>query len=297
VVGERKRIGLLTALVISPAVNNEEGIVAKYRKIDPRFWKDEKVTTLSTEDKTVALYLLTGQTNRIGCFSFSPALAAEDLGMSPETFKERFLNVLQTMKWDYDERLRLLYLPTWWKYNQPENPNNLTGNLKDLDDLPSSPLVHKFAENLNFLDPRFHATFHQTLRERYPKRMATQEQEQEQECHELSSTARQWLNLLNQETGRQFKPVDGNFRPIRERIREGYSLDQAEQVVKCKVAQWGKDAKMRPYLRPTSIFGPKFDSYVAEAADQDRPPSGRTGRKRPSAHEAWDHVQAGEVRL
>src|SRR5262245_10244740 len=112
----------------------------KYRKIDPRFWKDEKVITLTTEEKAIALYLITGQSNRVGCYVFSPALATEDLGMTRETFGEPFANVLRVLKWEYDWERRVLYLPTWWRYNQPENANNVVGNLKDLDDLPNSPL-------------------------------------------------------------------------------------------------------------------------------------------------------------
>src|SRR5690242_1199320 len=133
--------------------------MARYRKVDPRFWRDEKVIKLSTEEKAVALYVLTGQCNRIGCFSFSRALAAEDLNMELETFVECFANVLKALNWEYDENCRVLYLPRFWRYNNPENENNVVGNLKDLDELPDSALVVKFTENLEFLAPSLHTTF------------------------------------------------------------------------------------------------------------------------------------------
>ncbi len=70
--------------------------MARYRKVDPRFWKDEKIVQFSPEEKLVALYLFTAQSNRIGIFSFSPGEAAEDTGTLPQTFAERFQKVCQT---------------------------------------------------------------------------------------------------------------------------------------------------------------------------------------------------------
>ncbi len=52
-------------------------MATKYRKIDTRMWRDERFTRLSTEEKLVAGYCLTAQSNRCGIFVFSPAMAAE----------------------------------------------------------------------------------------------------------------------------------------------------------------------------------------------------------------------------
>jgi hypothetical protein len=149
----------------------------KYRKIDPRIWRDEKFDGLTEGEKLVALYCITAQTNRCGIFAFSPAMAAEELGTSPQTFRERFKKVVTTLSWQWDDARRVLYFPTWWKYNPPENANVLTGNLRDMDDLPETPLAAAFYANLKYLEPNLHRTF----RERSPKPCPIQEQEQEQE--------------------------------------------------------------------------------------------------------------------
>lgn len=44
----------------------------RYRKLDALFFRDEKITQLSLEEKLIAVYLLTAQVNRIGIFPFSP---------------------------------------------------------------------------------------------------------------------------------------------------------------------------------------------------------------------------------
>jgi hypothetical protein len=158
--------------------------MARYRKADPRFWKDEKIRGFDPIDKLLAQYAFTGQSNRIGCFAFSPGMAAEDTGIPLKTFVKRFRLVCQRLNWKWDEQVGVLYLPTWWKYNQPENANNVIGNLKDLDDVPGSPLVAEFSENVTYLEPKLRLAFAQTLErlgERHSKRSVAQEQEQEEQ--------------------------------------------------------------------------------------------------------------------
>ncbi|MBS0164744.1 MAG: hypothetical protein JSR29_01550 [Nitrospira sp.] len=160
-------------------------MASRYRKIDPRIWTDEKFRLLKADEQRIALYILTAQSNRIGLFSFSPGKACEDLGTLPPTFQKGFQKVCQTLHWEWDSDTRVLYLPTWWRYNQPENANNVIGNLKDLDDLPETPLLARFSTNTAYLPDGLIETFTQMFAKRYPqrspKRSPSQEQEQEQE--------------------------------------------------------------------------------------------------------------------
>lgn len=168
-------------------------MAARYRKIDPRIWTDEKFRLLKAEEQRIALYILTAQSNRIGLFHFSPGKACEDLGTLSQTFQKGFLKVCQTLHWEWEADTRVIYLPTWWRYNQPENANNVVGNLKDLDDLPETPLLKRFSTNTTYLPEGLTETFTQTLAKRYPqrspKRSPTQEQEQEQEQEQDASPA------------------------------------------------------------------------------------------------------------
>jgi hypothetical protein len=133
--------------------------MARYRKLDPRFWKDEKIRALAPADKLIAVYVFSGQSNRIGCFTFSPGMAAEDTGIPLDTCTASGRHVCQALGWEWDERAGVVYIPTWWKYNPPENPSVLFNLLHDLEDLPESPLVAKFCANVTFLAPGLHETF------------------------------------------------------------------------------------------------------------------------------------------
>lgn len=151
--------------------------MAKFRKIDPRIWNDEKFQTLPPADKLLAVYCLTAQANRIGIFKFSVALASEDLGIPSEEVRERLDRVCHTLFWRLDAIRRVLYFPTWWKYNNPGSPKTLAGILSDVHDVPQTPLLEEFKQNTTYLpDSLCH-----TLCDFFAKGMASQEQEQEQE--------------------------------------------------------------------------------------------------------------------
>ena len=170
----------------------------KYRKIDPRIWRDERFASLTVYQKAIALYCLTAQANRCGIFVFSIGMAAEEIGADlggkvggkvppnlPGTFREEFLKVVSTLRWEWDESRRVLYFPTWWKYNPPEGENVLTGCMTDLADLPETPLLARFYANVAYLPPKLHRRFRegspQPSPQGSPKPSPTQEQEQEQE--------------------------------------------------------------------------------------------------------------------
>ena len=67
------------------------------------------------------------------------------------------------MNWEWDADARVLYLPTWWRYNQPENANNVIGNLKDLADLPETSLLERFSANTAYLAEGLGETFSPTF--------------------------------------------------------------------------------------------------------------------------------------
>jgi hypothetical protein len=51
-----------------------------YRRVYQRLWRHPNFRALTEGEKVLALYLVTGpQTNLIGWYRFSPAMAAEDI--------------------------------------------------------------------------------------------------------------------------------------------------------------------------------------------------------------------------
>ena len=71
------------------------------------------------------------------------------------------------------------------------------------------------------------------------------------------------LECLNKEVNARFSsktPATGKL--INARIKEGYTLENFETVIKSKSKEWLRDPIMKAYLRPITLFGNKFESYL-----------------------------------
>jgi len=165
--------------------------VGRYRKLFPRIWRHPGFTKLKPAARELALYLLTGpQSNRIGLFPFSLGLASEDLGVGRETLLERLADVRVTFGWHFDADARVFWIPSWWRWNAPENANVLRGNLKDLSEITPCALADAFAANIETLPETLHDTFVEGCRLRLPEGSPTQEQDLQEHKHEQDAGAR-----------------------------------------------------------------------------------------------------------
>lgn len=70
---------------------------------------------------------------------------------------------------------------------------------------------------------------------------------------------------LNEKTGKNYKYTTRATKALIDaRTREGFDLDDFKKVIDTKVASWKGDTKMSAYLRPNTLFGSKFESYLNE---------------------------------
>ncbi|MGX7077447.1 conserved phage C-terminal domain-containing protein [Globicatella sanguinis] len=111
------------------------------------------------------------------------------------------------------------------------------------------------------------------LPERYTEKEIEIDKELEIDKDTLSSKHdsipyREIVEYLNEKTGSKFKHTTQTTRAsIKTRFKEGYSLDDFKRVIDIKTSQWLYDNKMKPYLRPQTLFGTKFEAYLNERAN------------------------------
>lgn len=71
------------------------------------------------------------------------------------------------------------------------------------------------------------------------------------------------VNHLNQRAGTHYKGTTANTRKlIKARLKEGFTVDEIKLVIDKKCAEWLNNRDMAKYLRPETLFGPKFESYL-----------------------------------
>ena len=77
------------------------------------------------------------------------------------------------------------------------------------------------------------------------------------------STIAEIVDYLNEKANTSFRPSAEYAKThIRARLREGFTVDDFKSVIDGRVKAWATDPKMSEYLRPQTLFGTKFESYL-----------------------------------
>jgi uncharacterized phage protein (TIGR02220 family) len=77
------------------------------------------------------------------------------------------------------------------------------------------------------------------------------------------------ISHLNSRSGTSYRHTSKKTRSLIEaRVREGFTEEDFFTVIDKKTKQWLKDQKMSAFLRPETLFGTKFESYLNEIVPQ-----------------------------
>ena len=78
------------------------------------------------------------------------------------------------------------------------------------------------------------------------------------------------IAYLNEKTNSSYKPsVKKNQNVISARLREGFSIEDFKKVIDIKTEEWGEDRKWSKFLRPTTLFGTRFEAYLNQKYSSD----------------------------
>lgn len=82
---------------------------------------------------------------------------------------------------------------------------------------------------------------------------------------EMNQIIRTIVEILNIETEKEFSPDAKLTRKlIQDKLNAGYSLADFKCVIEKKCDSWKSDPVMKSYLKPSILFGNKFDEYLNE---------------------------------
>ena len=95
---------------------------------------------------------------------------------------------------------------------------------------------------------------------------ATEEDKEEEQdkIRDKESIYTSVISYLNEKAGTKYRATTPKTQAlIRAREREGFTLDDFKAVIDKKCAEW-MGCDMEKYLRPETLFGPKFEGYLNE---------------------------------
>jgi uncharacterized phage protein (TIGR02220 family) len=76
----------------------------------------------------------------------------------------------------------------------------------------------------------------------------------------------EYLNLI---AGTKFRPDIRKTKDlIKARLNEGFSEDDFYRVIDTKTKEWINNKEMKKYIRPETLFGTKFESYLNQNTEK-----------------------------
>ena len=242
--------------------------MAIYRSVHMSFWTDTKVVDQFTpEDKYFMLYCLTNQyTNLVGCYEISIKQMSNDLGYSKDSVEnllKRFIEVHKVI--DYDTDTKELFVKHWFKYNWTNSPKLDKPLINDIKKIKTERFKMELIDIYNSRD---------TVSIPYEYTIDTTDTDTDTVTDTDSDFITGIINYLNYK-------LDSNYRVknkvtqkhIKARLKEGFTLEDFKIVIDKKYEEWyGTD--MQQYLRPETLFGTKFESYLNAPKKQSSKQSG-----------------------
>lgn len=270
------------------------------RPVDVTFWTDGKVDEFSPEDKYFMLYLLTNPfTKQLGIYEISIKQASFQMGYSIDAFNvllDRFENKYKMIL--FSKETSEIAILNFLRHSV------MSGG-KPVEDCIRKEM--EFVKNRKLIDAVFShihgKKLNDTVRkivDEYINKNGIQNDndndnenerahgESSNESSDESSTESETYKIivdyLNQRVGTNYKATTKKTKAcIHARLEEGFTIDDFQTVIDKKANEW-LGGQYEQYLRPETLFGTKFESYLN--ANIRRPQNfGRTYQKQTKADE------------
>ncbi len=227
--------------------------MAQKRMFDKRITDSDKFTDLPNSSK--ALYFMAGMNADDRGF-FQPRRLQKLCGFTDDDFK-----VLIAKRYFISFESGVMVITDWNKNNYLDK-NRMT-ETEYIDELNLLQLINeKYELNdacLTSVKPMFNQN-------------SIEENSIEENSIDIYSPAEQdtipyqeIINYLNLKTNKHFKHNTSKTKSlIKARIKEGFAVEDFKEVIDKKTNEWLEDSKMNCYLRPETLFGTKFESYLNE---------------------------------
>ncbi len=144
-------------------------MAAKYRKIDPRIWDDEVFDGLDAKEAVTAIWCATSKAvNRAGVVVAGLGEIADKCRCNGvDDAWDTVSRVCVSFNWPIAKVGRntvVIILRTWFRYNEPANPDHLKGMLSDLSDVPRCDLLNQYENTVkSYLSEKLQAVLEEEL--------------------------------------------------------------------------------------------------------------------------------------
>lgn len=244
--------------------------MAKYRNVHVSFWTDRKVSEdFAPEDRFMFLYLLTNpRTNMCGCYEIGYKAIAYDTGYTVGKVKQVIANLIQHKVITYNDQTGEVLIVNWYRYNWTVSDKIKRLIASELENI-------KTKQYQQYLKDKLYPINRVSESEGYPIKntfsLYVSDSVSDSVMDSVSDSGeadkpkypyKEICERLNEFAGTAFRDKSKDTRKlIKARFEDGFTLEDFFTVIDKKVAEW-RGTDMEKYLRPSTLFGSKFESYL-----------------------------------
>lgn len=210
------------------------------------FWTDLKF--LTNDEKLMYVYLVKNRSNNIcGCYHIMKSNIASDLVMSANYVSLLLQQLHDKHIISYDNISNEILIIDMYKYVTFDDSDN--EKIEEILKRISNENYRKYVKSI-YIDME----------------IIPVDNTKSKRCNSaISNLAKQVIDYLNEKCNTNYKS-NANYiqKHISARMNDGYAdFDDYKHVIDIKYSQW-KGTNYEKYLRPRTLFGTKFDSYLNE---------------------------------
>ena len=244
----------------------------KYQPVYSQIWKDDCFQELSTNGKLLFVYLITNESiNNSGIYHVTTKTISHETGLSEKVIS-KLLTDGSVKNVTYDDKNSYVFIHKRKQYSPGGNPKLVTSGINREYQLSR----HCFLwEMFNSLYPAILKDFsngsptvvkgldNPSIEIGIPIEIEKEVLNNKPPKIEAKKDDVKVLEYLNEQSGKAYRPTDANLSHIRERLKEGYSVEDCFVVVDNCVRDWIADQKMNKFLRTQTLFcKSKFPGYL-----------------------------------
>lgn len=247
------------------------------RYTDTDKWKDEWYVSLTNDYRIIWQYFL-DNCNHAGIAK--QGVAIMNMFCRSEITEEELLDVFR----DRIIKINHIYfLPKFIKYQYPSGLNSfkpaIVSVVKELYEHELIELVNElYGDSYVMIAESFQNHCQMIKRQDNKNKDDELKPLKTDDNNEIRKEIIEHLNLIAKKKYRTNS--DATKRVLNARLNDGFKLEDFKAVINKKVAEWGTNPKMEQYLRPETLFGNKFESYLNQNGGMNANKNGNRGGER-----------------
>lgn len=255
--------------------------MSKYRQVQVGFWQDGFVLDLTPEEKYFYIYLMTNsKASQIGIYELPKRIIETETGYNRETVEKLLKRFIEYKKIQYNDSTKEIMIMNWVRHNWNNSPKVVARVEHELNSVKHIPFALSYLEIANSIKEdnvsiqypySIHSLCKQEIRDKENDKDKEKDKEKDKDNDQQPENVaeapvipfEEIIHYLNHKANTSYRNNTKKTQSlILARLKDGFTTEDFKSVIDVKCEEWLHDKQMNKFLRPETLFGTKFESYL-----------------------------------